>query len=225
MAHLAPGAAQHFGWRDETPPHTGMDPETAGWVRSKDDPNVRARLKHLQDNAGIKGLEVIDGNKVAAGDEDEVARAVRLFHRDGFVAMRDALSPMQLAKMRVGVERNVADMLSRDPHGEGRGTPPNNQPGRYSFGSTRHLHEDEWCMLVDLPTTTPVLSAIFQSSDCEQLFCPLCRPQPPRKPKSAPHFLMRARCSHLGTAQTPAGELAGISASQAVSNTSRCTAT
>ena len=210
MAHLAPDAAKRFGWRSETPPMLRMDPTIEGWTRDPLDPNVVELRNSLAQGSGLRGLDIVDGTKVAAGDQAEVERAVKLFLRDGFCAMKDALSPSQLETMRVGVDRNVADMLSRDPHGEGRGTPPNNQPGRYSFGSGRHLHEPEvrgpppfrpltcytseapfctvgscsassasgasidrhivvlsaqWCMLVDLPTTTPILKAIFSSDD------------------------------------------------------------
>jgi hypothetical protein len=146
-------------------PHTGMDPETAGWFRSPDDPNVQKRRAFLKEHNGIKGLQLISGEKVAAGDDDEIKKAASVFLRDGFCAVQAALNPEQLDFMRGGCDRNIAEMVSRDPTGAGRGTPPNHQPGRYSFGSGRHLHEPEWCMLVDLPTTTPILKAIFESPD------------------------------------------------------------
>ena len=83
MAHLAPDAARRFGWRTETKMATAMDPETEGWARSPDDPAVQRRLAELRRHAGIPAMEVIDGRKVRAGDEGEVARAVELFERDG----------------------------------------------------------------------------------------------------------------------------------------------
>jgi ectoine hydroxylase-related dioxygenase (phytanoyl-CoA dioxygenase family) len=96
----------------------------------------------------------------------EVERAADLFHRDGFVVVADALSSDQLARMRAATERALAAMLEADPTcaaGGGAG----GLPHRYSFGSSsasRHmLHVDEWVDLVDLPTTTPILTAIFGS--------------------------------------------------------------
>jgi hypothetical protein len=165
-AHLAPDAAQRFGWREETPMAVAMDTETAGWARRYDDPNVVKRREDLIANAGIPDLQVIDGHKIKAGDEAEIARAVELYERDGFVAMSDALSPEQLEIARAGVDRNVAEFMESDPHMAGRYTGRwGLEPGRYSFGSGRHLHEKEWCMLIDLPTCTPIVRAIYESDD------------------------------------------------------------
>jgi hypothetical protein len=82
-AHVAPDAARHFGWREETPMAVAMDAETAGWTRRYDDPHVVRRREDLAANAGIPNLPVIDGNKVKAGDEAEIARAVEQYERDG----------------------------------------------------------------------------------------------------------------------------------------------
>lgn len=119
-----------------------MDTDTVGWTRRFDDPNVVKRREELVANAGIPDLPVIDGNLVKAGDEAEIVRAVELYVRDGFVAMSDALSPEQLGFVRGGVDRNVAEFLEYDPHMGGRYTGRwGLEPGRYSFGSGRHLHE------------------------------------------------------------------------------------
>ena len=165
--HLAADAAQHFGWREETPMAAALDPETQGWTRRYDDPNVVARREELKANAGIPDLPVIDGKKCAAGDAAEIARAVEVFERDGFCAMSDALNPEQLAFMQGGVDRTMAEeFIADDPHMGGRYTGRwGLEPGRYSFGSVRQLHKKEWCMLIDLPTTTPVLRAMFKSAD------------------------------------------------------------
>jgi ectoine hydroxylase-related dioxygenase (phytanoyl-CoA dioxygenase family) len=111
---------------------------------------------HLSVNNGIRGLEVLDPS--------EVERAVRIFNRDGFVVVRDALTVEQLAFLRTGVEEAVREIIALDPDRSGnRGT------HRYSFGGsslTRSmLHRAEWQMLVDLPTVTPIITAIFGSSD------------------------------------------------------------
>ncbi len=111
---------------------------------------------HLSVNNGIRGLEVLDPS--------EVERAVRIFNRDGFVVVRDALTVEQLAFLRTGVAEAVREIIALDPDRSGnRGT------HRYSFGGsslTRSmLHRAEWQMLVDLPTVTPIITAIFGSSD------------------------------------------------------------
>jgi ectoine hydroxylase-related dioxygenase (phytanoyl-CoA dioxygenase family) len=112
--------------------------------------------RYLEAHNGIRGLEILD--------PDEVERAVRIFQRDGFVVVRDALDPDQLAFLRQGVDAAVAEIVGLDPDRSG-----NRGSHRYSFGGsslTRSmLHRPEWQMLVDLPTVTPIVTAIFGSSD------------------------------------------------------------
>ena len=148
---------------ETTPEHRNLamgDPACATWTRAYDDPNVAAYRAFLAANNGIRGLEVVEPH--------EVERAARLFHRDGFVVVRDALDPAQTARLRAATDRQLARILATDPQaavGGGAG----GLPHRYSFGSasgSRHmLHEREWCELIDLPTTTPILTAIFGSAD------------------------------------------------------------
>ena len=120
------------------------------------DHDQEAQRAYLNANSGIKGLEILDPS--------EVERAVRIFHRDGFVIVRDALSADQLSFLKAGVDEAVRDIIALDPDRSG-----NRGSHRYSFGGssmTRSmLHCPEWQMLVDLPTVTPIVTAIFQSSD------------------------------------------------------------
>ena len=60
MSHLSADAGSRFGWEGmaAVPPYTRADPTTEGWSRSRDDANVQARMAHLKENGGIKGLEV-----------------------------------------------------------------------------------------------------------------------------------------------------------------------
>ena len=146
---------------ETTPEHYNLvagDPTVVGWTRAYDDPNVAALRDRLRQHNGIPGLELVN--------PDEVERATALFHRDGFVLIRDALTPEQLATMRQATERVVARIIEVDPDcsiGGGAG----GLPHRYSFGSssaTRHmLHDQAWVGLIDLLTTTPILTAIFGS--------------------------------------------------------------
>jgi hypothetical protein len=146
---------------ETTPEHynlIGGDPACAGWTRAYDDPNVIELREMLKRYNGIRGLEVLDPT--------EVERAAQLFHRDGFVVVSDAIVGEQLDRMRRACERALDAMLEVDPScaaGGGAG----GLPHRFSFGSSsasRHmLHVDEWAELVDMPTTTPILEAIFGS--------------------------------------------------------------
>lgn len=148
---------------ETTPEHLNLvsgDPNCANWVRRHDDPGVVRLREHLRQNNGIKGLELVS--------PDDPKRAAELFHRDGFVAIRDALPADQLDRLRLAAHEAIAELMKDDPDcsaGGGAG----GLPHRYSFGggsASRHmLHHDAWCELIDMPTTTPILSEIFGSAN------------------------------------------------------------
>ncbi|HEY7628954.1 MAG TPA: hypothetical protein VH761_17935, partial [Ilumatobacteraceae bacterium] len=121
---------------ETTPEHynlIGGDPACAGWTRRYDDPNVVELRDKLLRHNGIRGLQILDPS--------EVERAAELFHRDGFVVVRDAIPPAQLKRIRGATERALDEMLAVDPEcaaGGGAG----GLPHRYSFGSSsasRHM--------------------------------------------------------------------------------------
>jgi hypothetical protein len=96
-----------------------------------------------------------DFEVVAAGD---VARAVSLFHRDGFVLLADALTADQLQFARQGADRVVAEQtaaIALDKANRGY--------ARYSFG--QQIQHPEWTQLVDLPPVLDVVTAIWDSDD------------------------------------------------------------
>jgi ectoine hydroxylase-related dioxygenase (phytanoyl-CoA dioxygenase family) len=159
------------GWHAEVPPNgrTGPvtaahgrldDPSVAGWTRAYDDPNVVARREHLRAHNGMAGLEIVEPH--------DLERAAALFHRDGFVVVRDVLDAAHLARLRAAVDRAIDALAAVDPD-LGMGGGAGQMPHRYSFGAssaTRHmLHVAEWCELIDLPTTTPLLTQIFGSAE------------------------------------------------------------
>ena len=79
---------------ETTPEHMNLvsgDPTCSTWKRTHDDPGVAKLRDHLRANNGIKGLELVS--------PDDPRRAAELFHRDGFVAIRDALSSDQLTRI------------------------------------------------------------------------------------------------------------------------------
>jgi len=114
--------------------------------------------EQLRTSNGIPDLELVD--------PDNVERAVELFYRDGFVAVRDALVGDRLEALQAATSRVVDEILMVDTDGS-IGGGAGGLPHRYSFGSTsgsRHrLHDPAWVDVIDLPTTTPILSAIFGS--------------------------------------------------------------
>lgn len=146
---------------ETTPEHRNLvsgDPRCADWTRSYDDPGVTALRQRLWEHNGIDGLEVVA--------PDEVERAAMLFHRDGFVAVRDALPSEQLDRLRIAAAEVIETLVAADPGGAVGGG-AGGLPHRYSFGGTsatrQMFHRPEWCELLDMPTTTPILSAIFGS--------------------------------------------------------------
>lgn len=148
---------------ETTPEHLNLvagDPRCAAWERTYDDPGVSALRERLRERNGIDGLEVIDAA--------DVERATTLFHRDGFVAVANVLTDDQLSFLRGGVDDVVAELVANDPTGEVGGG-AGGLPHRYSFGGTsaaRHMfHRPEWHQLIDLPTTTPILTSIFGSAN------------------------------------------------------------
>lgn len=148
---------------ETTPEHRNLakgDPRCATWTRSYDDPGVAALRDRLRGKNGLRGLEVVEAA--------DVERATMLFHRDGFVAVADALTPAQLDLLREGAGAVISDLVAADPDGSVGGG-AGGLPHRYSFGGTsvsRHMfHSDAWCQLIDLPTTTPILTSIFGSAD------------------------------------------------------------
>ena len=148
---------------ETTPEHRNLisgDPRCATWTRAYDDPGVVALRERLRERNGIPGLEVVS--------PDEVTRAAELFHRDGFVAVRDAIPTDQLERLRAAAAELIETLVAADPQGAVGGG-AGGLPHRYSFGGTsasRHMfHRLEWCELIDMPTTTPILTAIFASAN------------------------------------------------------------
>ena len=165
------------GWDARTPPNETLDAEGNANPSERrfgvadprvprrrvfDDPEVVALRQYLRGNNGIRGLEIC-----AAG---EVDRAARIFRRDGFVVVRDLLDPERLARFREGCARVLRDILT-PPGRDGRKylTETGRLPHRYSYGtssaSRQMMHDPVWAAMIDLPTTAPILDAIFGTPD------------------------------------------------------------
>src|SRR5262249_50541633 len=97
---------------ETTPEHRNLiagDPRSAAWTRAYDDPGVVALRARLRERNGIPGLEVVS--------PDEVERAAALFHCDGFVAVRDAVAPDQLERLRNAAADVIETLFTADPEG------------------------------------------------------------------------------------------------------------
>ena len=91
-------AGANNGEADQSPWTRAME------TRRYDDPGVVALRAHLQRYNGIRGLEICGPH--------EVARAARIFHRGGFVVVRDILSAGLLQELREGCRRELAKLLA-----------------------------------------------------------------------------------------------------------------
>jgi hypothetical protein len=177
LANLAVHGETSVGWDAKTPPNETVDEDgnpfpiergfgvpdpSAPARRVYDDPEVEQLRAHLKANNGIRGLEICT--------PEEVYRAARIFRRDGFVVVRDLLNAEQLERWRDGCARVLRQILAI-PGRDGRKyvTETGRLPHRYSFGtssaSRQLLHEPEWAAMIELPTTRPILEAIFGSAD------------------------------------------------------------
>lgn len=91
-------------------------------------------------------------------DPTQIEAAVRVFRRDGFVLIGDALDSDQLARARRGAERVVAEQTSETALDKA-----NRGFARYSFG--QQIQHPEWAQLVDITTVTDIVTAIWESDD------------------------------------------------------------
>ena len=167
----------NVGWCAATPPNETTDAEGVPYVpalesgrvdprapreRRPDHPDVVALRERLRAKNGLTGLEIVEPY--------EVERAARIFFRDGFVVVNNLLEPDQLARWRAASARVLKQILEiKGPGLRKYITETDRLPHRYSYGtasaSRELLHEPEWAQMVDLPTTTPILTRIFGTDD------------------------------------------------------------
>lgn len=166
-----------LGWDAATPPNETVDgdgnPLAGPWgfmvpdptcpaQRRYDDPQVEALRQRLRACNGLPYLEICA--------PDEVARAAKIFHRDGFVVVRDLLDAAGIARMRAACDRALSELLACPGTGGRRyGGETGRLPHRYSFGtcsaSRQMLHDPDWVALIELADPQPLLTAMFGSDD------------------------------------------------------------
>ena len=122
-----------------------------------DHPDVVALRAQLSAEAGIKGVEVVDPR-----EEGFAKRAAAIFHRDGFVLVRDCLTPENLERVRAGATHTITNMVQLDPLRIG-----NRGSHRYCFANAfNHFGRmADWALLIDPPPVLAVLEAIWGSKD------------------------------------------------------------
>lgn len=120
------------------------------------DTSTIALRSHLEANNGIKGLDIL-------GVKD-VAKAIELFNRDGFVVVADVRNSEQIDFLRQGCNQVAAEILGLDEDRKG-----NRGNHRYSFGGSSltrgQLRRPEWKMLLEVKAVTDLVGAIFGSPD------------------------------------------------------------
>ena len=169
--------------------------------------DLAALQEELTANSGISGLEVVD-----PAEPGFASRAAKLFHRDGFVCIKDALTPEHLAALRVRCEDAMHAIVGADQFGGAKGA------WRYMFGGSSItnscMHFPEYAQLSALPTVDPVLTEIWGTPDY------ICYVRVP----PGPHHLPLPSSSSLDWHWWPRREAVAISACPAAS-TSRSTRT
>lgn len=140
----------------------GVDDPRAPKARVYDDPSVQSLRDKLREHNGYHELDICG--------PDEIERAATIFWRDGFVVVRDLLDEEHLETFREGSSRVLREILRPDgPDGRKYITESNRLPHRYSYGTTSSsrqlLHDPAWASMVDLETTTPLLSKLFGGPD------------------------------------------------------------
>jgi hypothetical protein len=130
--------------------------QTTAVTPSVDAPETIVLRAHLAANNGIKGLEILKPS--------DIARAIELFRRDGFVVIADVLNQEQTQFLANGCNEVAAEILALDKdRGGNRGS------HRYSFGGSSltrsQLHRPEWQMMLDIPVVDEMVTAMFESPD------------------------------------------------------------
>ena len=120
------------------------------------DPEVVKLRRHLEENSGIRGQEILQ--------PADIERAVELFRRDGLVVVENVLNSEQIEFLAMGCSEIVNEVISLDSDSKG-----NRGSHRYSFGGSSmtrsQLHRPEWQMLLEVPEVIRLVNAVFGSED------------------------------------------------------------
>ena len=95
--------------------------------------------------------------KIEIVDPAETDRAAAAFHRDGFVVLRDVLTPEQLSAIQTSYQEVIEQELEADQERKGN-------RGHHRYSASGRDNQSEWSLLMDLPTVLPTLDAIWKPS-------------------------------------------------------------
>lgn len=140
-----------------------MDPErpplgTLGWRGrfQATDPSVVRLRATLEAEAGLGRRHLLDA--VDPQSQNFAERAAALFHRDGFVLIKDCLDAQRLESLRSGCDEVIRHVVAADPQRRG-----NRDSHRYSFAgaAVQFGCVDRWACTVDCPPVLAVLTEIW----------------------------------------------------------------
>ncbi len=123
-------------------------------MAAENNPDIERLRAHIEANGGIKRLEILNAT--------DVERVVEVFRRDGFVVVADVLNGEQVEILADGCREVIDEVIALDRDNAG-----NRGSHRYSFGGSSmtrsQLHRPAWQMLLQIPTVTDLVTAIFGS--------------------------------------------------------------
>lgn len=140
----------------------GVDDPRAPALREYDHPTVQNLRGQLRAYNGIRPLEICP--------PEDIERIIGIYRRDGFVIVDKLLDTDHLENLQSGCELELKKILSHRPTNERKYNAETGRlPHRYCYGTSsasRHMmHNHAWTDLIDLPKSTPILTALFGSKD------------------------------------------------------------
>jgi hypothetical protein len=119
--------------------------------------DMAAVAEDMRRNNGIPGMQLID-----PADSGFAKAAAALLRRDGFVCVRDVMSPELRGALLARAERAMEEIVALDKFGGAKGA------HRYMFGGSSEtgecMHMEEWARLSELPAVDAVLTSFFGSA-------------------------------------------------------------
>ena len=140
----------------------GVDDPRAPKLRQYNHPTVQNLRDQLREYNGIRGLEICS--------PEDLDRIIHIYRRDGFVVVDKLLDTNRLENLQSACELELKKILSHRPTNDRRYNAETGRlPHRYCYGTSsasRHMmHNPAWTDLIDLPKSTPILTALFGSKD------------------------------------------------------------
>ena len=143
----------------------------SGAIASKVFAPFRLWIQRLGPQKSLKGAKKSLKELQFINDESEdynVTTAAGFLRQQGFLVLLDALQEDELEDLRASAFELMERIFFEDPEGSFGGG-AGKLPHRYSLGdasgSKSNFHRRAFAKLIDLPSTTPLLTEIFGSRD------------------------------------------------------------